>query len=176
MSGWTVKSKESHSADILDAFHLTHEAHPNISILFEAWDGAVQKNAVKAYLSDLRDAESDNSLVCFVGHNALMDFFVENIPAAEHSKQMNLDRRRKGAVIACNSSPYFEPHHKALGIKSYVMTRGLMAPEAYVLEGLLLAWLEGREGNIARREVAKKYAEYQKISIHSANRLFGVEA
>jgi len=57
MSGWTVKSKESQSADILDAFHLTHEAHPNISILFEAWDGAAQKNAVKAYLSDLRDAE-----------------------------------------------------------------------------------------------------------------------
>ena len=176
MLGWIVNPKETQSADILDAFELIHEAHPNISISFEAWDGAAQKNAVKAYLSDLRDAESGNSLVCFVGHNALMDLFVTNLPASRQSKQMNLDRGRKGAVIACNSSLYFEPHHKALGIESYVMTRGLMAPEAYVLEGLLLAWLEGKGGNIARQEAAKKYAEYQKIPVRSANRLFGVKS
>ena len=176
MLGWIVNPKETQSADILDAFELIHEAHPNISISFEAWDGAAQKNAVKAYLSDLRDAESDNILVCFVGHNALMDLFVANLPASRQSKQMNLERGRKGVVIACNSSPYFEPYHKALGIESYVMTRGLMAPEAYVLEGLLLAWLEGKNSTIARGEAAKKYAEYQKIFIHSANRLFGVKA
>ena len=175
MSGWTVAPRDPVPDDVLDAFELKHEAHPNTPILFEAWDGGAQKKAVQSYFRDLRDKASPNTLVGFVGHNALMDIFVANIPAFGQTNKVNLGRRRKGAVIACNSASYFEPHHEALGIESYVMTRGLMAPEAYVLEGFLLAWLDGETANKARAEAAKKYAEYQKISIRSANRLFGVK-
>ena len=116
--------RSSEKSAVLDAFELKHTDHPTTKIIVEAWDGAKQKFAVKAYLADLREAESPNDLVCFVGHNALMDLVVANVPALETIKAANIDRGRKGAVIACRSAPYFEPHHNSLGVESYVMTRG----------------------------------------------------
>ena len=175
MSGWTVKTRENKSENILDRFDLTHDDYPNRLISFEAWDGAAQKHSVKAYFSELKNTASQNELVGFVGHNALMDLFVANMPIQDHVKTANLEADRKGVVIACNSSSYFTPFHDAMGVESYVMTRGLMAPEAYVLEGLLSAWLEGQNANAARAGAAKQYAKYQKISIRAANRLFGVK-
>jgi hypothetical protein len=175
MESWTVRQKDIQAGDILDAFALTHVAFPDSEISFEAWDGAAQKNSVKAYLSELRESDSENELVGFIGHNALMDLFVANLPVTKAAQRRNLERQRKGIVIACNSAPYFEPHHRAIGIESYVMTRGLMAPEAYVLEGILLAWLKNQTSQASRLEAAKKYAEYQKIPLRAAKRLFGVK-
>lgn len=174
LEDWSVKSLKNEKVEILDAFSLRHTAHKSSEISFEAWDGAKQKRAVKAYFTELRNAESQNDLVCFVGHNALMDLFVANVPAPSGIKNANLERCRKGSVIACRSASYFEPHHKGLGVDSYVMTKGLMAPEAYVLEGILSAWLNGHSAKKARAEAAAKYAEYQKIPLRNANWLFGV--
>jgi len=175
LKGWSVISRESANANVLDTFALQHASHPAHKILLEAWDGAKQRSAVKAYFEDLRNSASPNDFVCFVGHNALMDFSIANVPAVEATKQVNLGRGRKGAVIACRSAPYFEPHHESLGVESYVMTEGLMAPEAYVLEGFLSAWLNDEASNTARAEAAKQYAKYQKIPLRSANWLFGVK-
>jgi len=145
-------------------------------ILLEAWDGAEQKSAVKAYFEDLRDENSPNDLVCFIGHNALMDVFITNVPTPKAIKAANIERGRKGSVIACQSASYFDPHHESLGVESYVMTKGLMAPEAYVIEGLLTAWLKGDSANKARASAAAQYAKYQKIPRRNANWLFGVKA
>ncbi len=172
---WSQTSLDSDNSDVLESFELKHVAHPASKILFEAWDGAKQNLAVKAYLGDLRDEKSPNDLVCFVGHNALMDLFIANVPALKITKATNVDRRRKGTVIACRSAPYFEPHHESLGVESYVMTNGLMAPEAYVLEGFLKAWLNGDNANQARSGAAAQYAKYQKIPLRNANWLFGVK-
>jgi len=176
MKGWTVKSANSDNASVLDSFMLSNVASPSSKILVEAWDGAQQKQAVKSYFQDLRNDGSLNDLVCFVGHNALMDLFLANVPALKSTRDANIVRGRKGVVIACQSSPYFEPHHDALGVESYVMTWGLMAPEAYVLEGILTPWLKGEGSNAARAGAAMQYARYRKISVCSANRLFGVRA
>jgi len=172
---WSVTSRSSEKSAVLDAFELKHTDHPTTKIIVEAWDGAKQKFAVKAYLADLREAESPNDLVCFVGHNALMDLVVANVPALKTVKAANIDRGRKGSVIACRSAPYFEPHHDSLGVESYVMTKGLMAPEAYVLEGFLAAWLNGETANKARAGAAAKYSKYQNIPLRNANWLFGVK-
>jgi len=172
---WSVTSSDSVNEAVLDSFLLKHAAHPTTKILFEAWDGAKQKFALKAYLKDLRDETSPNDLVCFVGHNALMDLSVANIPALPRAKNVNAERGRKGSVIACRSAPFFEPHHEALGIDSYVMTKGLMAPEAYVLEGFLASWLNGEPANKAREAAAKQYSKFQKIPLRNANWLFGVK-
>ena len=176
MDDWTLTSNDSDKSDVLDSFALKHTAHPDSQILFEAWDGAKQKLAVTAYLEDLRDADSPYDLVCFVGHNALMDLVIANVPALKATKAANKDRGRKGSVIACRSASYFEPHHESLGVESYVMTKGLMAPEAYVLEGFLAAWLKGDNANSARTGAAAQYAKYQKIPLRNANWLFGVKA
>ena len=175
MENWSVSSLEIDNAHVLDSFALQHAVYPTPKILFEAWDGAKQKSSVEAYLQDLRNGDSANELVCFVGHNALMDLSVANVPVLETTKRANIERDRKGSVIACRSAPYFEPHHDRLGVESYVMTKGLMAPEAYVLEGFLLAWLKGETSNKARMAAAKQYAKYQKIPLRNANWLFGVK-
>lgn len=175
MDNWSVKSADSDNPYILDSFELSNSGFPTIKILFEAWDGAKQKQAVQAYFQDLRNETSPNDLVCFVGHNALMDLFMANVPALKTTKNANSERGRKGAVIACRSAPYFETYHNQLGVESYVMTQGLMAPEAYVLEGILGAWLKGEGANAARSGAAKQYAKYQKIPVRSANWLFGVK-
>lgn len=176
MKGWSVESGSSENPSILDSFELLNAEYPSTRILFEAWDGAKQKQAVSAYFQDLRNEISPNELVCFVGHNALMDLFIADMPALKSTRDANITRRRKGVVIACQSSPYFEPHHDQLGVESYVMTWGLMAPEAYVLEGLLNAWLKNENSNAARSRAATQYARYQKIPIRSAKRLFGVKS
>lgn len=175
MKGWTVVTAMSDNPTILDTFELTNEASPSAKIRVEAWDGAHQKQAVKAYFQDLRNETSPDDLVCFVGHNALMDLFIANAPARKSTRDVNIYRGRKGVVIACQSSPYFEPHHEQLGVESYVMTWGLMAPEAYVLQGILTPWLNGENSNAARAGAAQQYARYQKIPVRSANRLFGVK-
>ena len=176
MDNWSIETKTSDNPYVLDSFQLSNTNFPASKILFEAWDGAKQKNAVQAYFQDLRNATSPNDLVCFVGHNALMDLFMANVPALKTTKTANLERGRQGVVIACRSAPYFDPFHDQLGVESYVMTQGLMAPEAYVMEGLLMAWLKGQDANAARSGAAKQYAKYQKIPVRSANWLFGVKA
>ncbi len=173
-ASWNIKTSDHSRNHILDAFLLSHDKYPNHEMAFEAWDGAQQGLAVKAYFEELRDANSENDLICFVGHNALMDLFISNVPTRETTKLQNRDRKRKAAVIACQSAPYFDPHHRTLGVESYVMTQGLMAPEAYVLEGILHSWASGGNANSARTSAAKQYAAYQKIPIRNANWLFGV--
>lgn len=176
MEGWSLSSWDSGNANVLDSFALQHSSHPKTKILFEAWDGTKQKSAVQAYFEDLGNIDSSNDLVCFVGHNALMDFSITKRSTSPTTKAANIDRGRKGTVIACRSAPYFESHHDGLGVESYVMTKGLMAPEAYVLEGFLAAWLKGDTANKARANAAAQYAKYQKIPLRNANWLFGVKA
>lgn len=175
MDNWSVKSADSDNPYILDSFELRNSGFPATKILFEAWDGARQRNAVQAYFSELRNAATGARMVGFVGHNALMDVSVPNLPVLPQVRNMNLDKARKGFVIACSSKSYFTSHHRTLGVDSFVMTKGPMAPEAYVLEGILTAWLKGQDANAARSGAAKQYAKYQKIPVRSANWLFGVK-
>ena len=175
MPNWSVKSINSDNPFVLDAFELSHVAFPAAKIRLEAWDGAKQRHAVRAYFQDLRNASSSAELVGFVGHNALMDAAVPNLPVLTSVRKSNFEKGRKGFVIACSSASYFNSYHHTLGVNSFVMTKGSMAPEAYVIEGILTAWLSGQDANKARSEAAKQYAKYQKIPIRNANWLFGVK-
>ena len=87
-------------------------------------------------------------------------------------KSSNEEPGVKAGVIACKSSAYFNSALGALGAQPYVMTKGLMAPEAYVIEGILDAWINGKDAAHARRLAAQKYAQYQKIPLRNANWLF----
>lgn len=176
MDNWSVESRNIAVGGVLDAIRLTHEDHSNIQIDVEAWDGAKQLDAVRAYFSELKNVETGADLVGFIGHNVLMDIPLPNLPVLPHIRDGNLDNDQKGVVIACKSASYFNPHLRSMGVDPYVMTKGLMAPEAYVLQGILEAWLAGGTGNSARQGAAKQYAKYQKIPLRSANWLFGVKS
>jgi len=81
---------------------------------------------------------------------------------------------RKFAVIACQSRQYFEEGIAATGHEPNVLTNGNMAPEAYVIEVIIRAWLQNKPAQTAREYAAKAYAKYQKILLKNANWLFGV--
>lgn len=173
---WAVERIETLNPNILESLKLVSKRFDGFEIKVEAWDGAKQKLAVSAYFNELSESETGADLTLFVGHNALMDHYVGAYPVVRISVAENIVRKRKTAVIACRSRSYFSSFAESAGVESYVMTNGLMAPEAYVIEGILSAWMRGGDRIDAGNRAAEKYAKYQKIPLRSAQRLFGVKS
>ncbi len=108
-------------------------------------------------------------LICFVGHNGLMDATVQ--PPEQRAR-----KRPEGAVVlACKSDAYFRRPLDGLGCPLLVSTRGLMAPEAYTLDALVREWADGGDEAAMRLAAAKAYAKYQRCSSAAARRLFGAQ-
>jgi len=168
---WNVDPAPTENNDILESLTLWHKDY-SAKILCEAWNGAAQKRATETFM-DALNITSDE-LTIFVGHNPLMDVNVP-MPFIEGDRlAYNRARPKDFAVIACQSRRYFEDRIKAAGHRAYVLTEGNMAPEAYVIEGILRAWLDNKPAETARQYAAEAYAKYQKIPLRNANWLFGV--
>jgi hypothetical protein len=166
-------------------FRLKGDGEPVI-LLAEAYDGAHMAGALRKFyhaaagrvVRELRLGGEDGSprrygllggadLVCFVGHNGLMDKAVR--PPARKAR-----RRPSGAVVlACRSEEYFRRPMDGVGCPLLVSTRGLMAPEAYTLDALVRAWAGGGDESSMRAAAAEAYAKYQRCSLAAARRLFG---
>ncbi len=110
---------------------------------------------------------SEADLVCFVGHNGLMEVSLDAEPVPSGKAHP-----AAAVVLACKSKPFFADRLTQLGCTPLVMTTGLMAPEAYSLDAIVAAWSAGGDANAARRAAAKAYDRYQKCSITAARRLF----
>lgn len=169
--GWTVQPQLTENPNIKERLLLYHEDY-GAEIYAEAWDGATQKLAAESFMDAMNI--TNDKLTVFVGHNPLMDVNIP-MPFIEPDRMANnIAFKRKFAVIACQSRRYFEERIKAAGHVPYVLTAGNMAPEAYVVEAIIRAWLENQPAETARRYAAEAYAKYQKIPIKNANWLFGV--
>ena len=109
--------------------------------------------------------KSEADLIVFNGHNGLMDYQFPPQTSQDHV-------RREACIIGCYSHMYFT--EQLLGLETYPLltTTGLMAPEAYVLQGLIEAWMRLDEGADIRKGAATKYHEYQKCGIRGATNLF----
>ena len=107
-------------------------------------------------------------LVCFVGHNGLMDVRLGALPRARRGA-----RPAHAVVLACKSDSYFAEPLRQAGCEPLVTTHGLMCPEAYTLDAVLRSWAGGAGPAAVRRRAAAAYAKYQKCSLRAASRLFG---
>jgi hypothetical protein len=108
---------------------------------------------------------SDVDLLAFNGHNGLMDTYVDTV--------YNITGESKDAVaIACASAEYFKPYLKKSGGYPLIFTTNLMAPEAYVLDGVINAWLANKTPEQIRLEAGKAYHKYQKCGLRGATNLF----
>ena len=159
-----------HQLDYVE-FQLKDTTTP-VSIKAEAWDGAHMDKAISRFYRLLSDRSSAEDLIVFVGHNGLMDMFVVKPIALPGLKSHNLNKKRKAIILACNSSQYFETTLKDIGVEPYLLTKGLMAPEAYSLEAAIKSWAKGGSANEARLAAAQSYASYQKIPVKNAKWLF----
>lgn len=123
------------------------------------------KNDTLVVGSDTININGGADLICFNGHNGLMD---ESTPLV-----MNKDGREKDAVvIACASHGYFTPYLKAAGGYPLVLTTNLLAPEAYVMEGIIETWLNMKSGEECRLAAGDGYNSIQKCGQNGARRLF----
>ncbi len=156
-----------------------------VYVLAEAYDGARMETALTDFFRaaagrDVVEAEVGSGaerlrlraggaadLVCFVGHNGLMDAELAERPRGRGGKGP------EGAVVlACRSREYFVAPLRAAGCRPLITTTGLMAPEAYTLEAVIRSWRQGDPPETIRREAGRAYAKYQRISEGAGMRLF----
>jgi len=138
-----------------------------VYVMFYAYDGARMKEALTDFFEAAAGKNGDLvDLVCFVGHNGLMDMQLESYPSPMG------ERHPAAVVLACKSRFHFlEPLRKA-GAQPLVTTTGFMAPEAYTLDAIIRSWAAGDPAETVCRNAAAAYAEYQKCSVRAAKRLF----
>jgi len=153
-----------------------------VYIVADAYDGANMEEALSEFLSaaagksiteiDIKiikkiQAGGYADMVCFVGHNGLMDIKLKSYP--ENKGAPNPDC---AVVLACRSSSYFGEPLKKAKCKPLVTTTGLMAPEAYTLDAIIRSRTAGETAEATRKKAAEAYAKYQKIRESAALRLF----
>ncbi len=183
---WTLARREANPAPhILERLVFTHENPPAL-LVADAYEGRHIKAAVQDFLvyaagwgglpvsagNFAARAGGSAGLIVYIGHNGLMDFPLAalDFPAANPGAGP-----RQAAVFACRSKPYFEPLLRQAGARPFILTTGLMCPEAYTTHALLRSWLRGEPSAAAREAVAAAYDKYQKCGLNGARRLFWTE-
>jgi hypothetical protein len=109
---------------------------------------------------------SDSDLLAYIGHDGLMDFEISPYPAQKDSIL------REVMIIACISKTFFNDAVKEAGAIPLVWTTGLLAAEAYTLEGAIEGWIYNETGEQMRLRAAKAYHAYQKCGLKAASGLF----
>jgi hypothetical protein len=105
-------------------------------------------------------------LVCYVGHDGLMDFQIENPP------QNNGGAKKDVFILACASKLYFKEVITAAGANPVLWTTNLLGPEAYVLKAGIDGWLLNETGDQICVRAAKAYDQYVHCGYGGARRLF----
>lgn len=123
-------------------------------------------------------------LLVYMGHNGLMDFELEKFPVAYDGSLSLLEfpqdaapvlsdgRKRPVAVFSCLSERFFKDILILAGAEPLILTRDLMAPEAYILAALAEGWMKDERGEVLRDRVAAAYNAYQKCGLKAAKRTF----
>ena len=126
---------------------------------------------IDAALEDFLRAAAGGSqadLVVWAGHDRLMD---REPPKTQVSTGTP---PRPVAVLACMSEQFFGPVLQSLGAQPIVLTRTMMAPEAYLLEALAAAAARHgpTESKSLRAALVDAYARYQRITPKAASSVF----
>jgi hypothetical protein len=104
-----------------------------------------------------------SDLVAYVGHDGLMDFQLDKLPAKAN------DKKRDAMIYACASKSFFKEAMQKNGAYPLVWTTGLCSPEAYSLSFAVDSWLKNQSPQEVRKAAATGYSTYQKTcSLKSA--------
>jgi len=156
-----------------------------VYVIADAYDGAKMARVLQAFLRAAAGHEAVEvtvdgasagrplqsgalaDLVCFVGHNGLMDVSLGDPPG-----HIDGPNPHGAIVLACKSLSYFRDPLRRAGCPLLLATTGLMAPEAYTLDAALRSWAAGQSPGQVRHKAAAVYAKYQHCSTTAALRLF----
>ncbi len=174
-----IKTFPSENPKILERVLFKHQSK-EIYMLADAYDGEEIKTCTEDFLLasnrqnpvQIRPDSLNLSfgghanLIVYIGHNGLMDFFVD----LEY--QQTDSAKPEVFILACISKEYFKDELKLSGAKPILLTTNLMAPEAYTLKGAIDGWILNEEDAKIVERAAKAYNKYQKCGIKGAQRLF----
>jgi hypothetical protein len=104
-------------------------------------------------------------LICYVGHNGLMDFSLDGSPSQVDQKH------REVIILACASKNYFYDYIKKTGAYPLLWTTNLMCPEAYTLISAIDSWIKNNPPETTREKAAQAYSRYQKCGIKGVRNL-----
>jgi len=149
-------------------------------LVADAYDGAKMKETINEFLNYCAGKSKTeiavdsvklqiggySPLICFVGHNGLMDFNLSASPS--HADTL----KREAAVFACASKGYFSEPLKKAGAYPLIWTTHLMCPEAYTLVTMVNGWIKKEKAAVIREKVAYTYTQYHKCGIKGAMNLF----
>jgi hypothetical protein len=129
-------------------------------------DYAAGKNEVAVTVDSLKIMGGGRSdLICYVGHNGLMDFALDDYPANTG------ENKRAVVILACASKNYFYGPVKKAGADPLLWTTNLMCPEAYTLDAAIDSWIRHDSPAALREKSAQVYNKYQKCGIAGARNL-----
>jgi hypothetical protein len=150
-----------------------------IYLVADAYNGSM----IKQTITDLFDYASGNrkfaidigsysikaggnaNLVCYVGHDGLMDFSLDKYPVCADKQ------KREAIILACASKNFFSAGLKKSGASPLLWTTNLMCPEAYTLDAAIDSWILGESPAVIREKAAQTYNQYQKCGIKGARNL-----
>ena len=194
--GWRLESRLAKPSDIIlerlifskDGAYLIADAYAGRHIkkcTEDLFDFAAGRTNVPVELENLNlTGGAGADLLVYMGHNGLMDFDLEKYPVALKPGESFLDlpenglpvvndgKKREVAVFSCHSQSYFQDLIIQAGARPLILTRDLMAPEAYILKALAEGWLAGQSPEEIRERVAAAYNQYQKCGLKAARRTF----
>jgi len=151
----------------------------SIYLVADAYDGAKISQTITDFLnySSGKDkitisfdsikiiAGGNANLICYVGHNGLMDFTLESYPT-------RLDKmKREVILLSCASKNYFYEPIIQTGAFPLLWTTNLMCPEAYTLDTAIDSWIIHDPATTTREKAAQTYNQYQKCGIKGARNL-----
>ncbi|MCX7995520.1 MAG: C40 family peptidase [candidate division WOR-3 bacterium] len=158
----------------------------NIYLIADAYRGSAIKEAIFDFLCavakdtilrfenqlmDGADLDFKNGvvaqLVCYVGHNGLLDFSLDSLPEPAKDKDP-----KDVIILACLSKNTFYDILDSLGGYPLLWTTGLLAPEAYTLKSAIDGWIALESGDDIKIRAAKAYNRFQKCGLNAAKRLF----
>jgi hypothetical protein len=151
----------------------------SVYLVADAYDGAEIKQTVSDFLNyaagrnkfsvnvdtEKIKAGGEADLICYVGHDGLMDFSLNNYPT-----QFDINKREV-VLLACSSKYFFKEPIKKTGAYPLLWTTNLMCPEAYTLDAAIDSWILKRTNAQIRENAAQAYNQYQKCGIKGARGL-----
>lgn len=175
-----IKTFDKPQTNVLERVVFKHKTK-EIYLVADAYDGEFIKKTTEDFFSASAgklmtkikvdstttvEAGGKSNLVCYVGHDGLMDFSLDAYPEALNKE------KRETIILACYSKSYFKEGIKKTGASPLIWSTGLMSPEAYTLEGAISGWLQGKTNEEIRLLAAQAYCKYQKTcSLKAAKNL-----
>jgi hypothetical protein len=170
------------SSEVLERCVWKHRRY-NVIMVADAWRGARIKPCTMEFLKSASGNNTDtltindngtlktlmlgkSHLVCYVGHDGLMDFTIDNPPVRKDSSNKDV------FILACASKLYFKDVVRLAGANPVLWTTNLLGPEAYVLKAGIDGWLLNEPGEKICDRAAKAYDQYVHCGYNGARRIF----